>query len=116
MRVGNGGNVALRAPWRGWGQREIEREENERRKPLTDVKRSKRLVRRAEETAPILAERRAELRAESAQKSPSRGRPPADAPSRREVTQALGVRETTFREAEAHVEAVEEFPDTRRHL
>lgn len=98
-------------------RREIEREENERRKPLTDFERSKRLVTRAKEEAPVVAAKIAEraISAESAENSKKlsdgRGRPSRYEAPRSEVAKALGIGETTLREAEQHVSAVESFPE-----
>lgn len=97
----------------------IEREENERRKPLTDVERSKRLVARAKEEAPVvaakMAERKNRLSAPSAEISQKvadgRGRPAHYKAPRQEVARALGVAEGTLRKAESHVAAVEQFPE-----
>lgn len=103
-------------------RREIEIEENERRKPLTDAERSKRLVVRAKAEAPTvaakMAERDALISAESAEIKPEgrggagrgQGRHPRYEAPRAEVAKALGVGETTLREAEAHVAAVESTP------
>ena len=92
---------------------EIEREENERRKPLTDHERSKRMVARAQAEAPTVAAKIAEraVSAESAE-TPKHagGRPSRYEAPRSEVAKALGVGETTLREAEQHVSAVESTP------
>ena len=101
--------------WEGLDEetrREIEREENERRKPLTDVERSKRLVQRAAEAAPEIAERKAERVSVTVTETAkhSGGRPPKADVAREEVAQALGVSEPTLRRAESHVAAVESTP------
>lgn len=114
-------------------RREIEREENERRKPLTDYERSKRLVARAEEEAPVVAAKMEErvisgMVPENSKKlSDGRGRPSRYEAPREEIAKALGVDEKTIRNAEAHVAAVQSFPelapapqsvalDTAKHL
>ena len=100
-------------------RREIEREENERRKALTDYERSKTLVTRALEEAPVVAAKIAEKEAlissavdENSKKlTDGRGRPSRYGTPRDEVAKALGVGKATLVRAEQHVAAVEEFPE-----
>jgi ParB-like chromosome segregation protein Spo0J len=82
---------------------EVEREENERRKPLTDHERSKRLVVRAQEAA-------ADLERVLPESGKRTGRPPKDRVPEASVAQALGVGRTTLQEAKAHVSAVDSTP------
>lgn len=89
-------------------RREIEIEANAQRKQLTAIEASKHLAWKAQQAAAAIAAKR--LSAESAE-SPRMGRPPKQVVARSEVADALGVGETTIREAEQHVAAVEAFPE-----
>jgi hypothetical protein len=83
-------------------RREIELEENLRRKDLTPAERSKTLVRLAETAREV-----AKTCATSAQVSkPARG-PSRQAGSYRDIADRTGVPEPTIRAAEQHVAAVE---------
>lgn len=86
-------------------RREIELDENIRRKDLTEYERSN-LIRRIADLARQAAP---ELRADSARNS-GRGRPPTPG-SYRDIEQRIGVPESTIRLAEQHVAAVEAHPD-----
>lgn len=88
-------------------RREIELEENLRRKDLTEYERSKTLKARVEVAREI-----AETCAESAQVSrPARG--PARTPgSVRDLEERTGIPQSTLRKAEQHVQTVEEFLPT----
>lgn len=84
--------------------REIELEENLRRKDLTPIEASRTMV--------ALAEAVKERRAESAQVSRNGSRGPAPNPtSDRQIAAAMGVGATTLREAREHVAAVDANPD-----
>lgn len=83
-------------------RREIELEENLRRKDLTPYEQARELVRKA----PVVAEA---LAAKSAPKTP-RGEPRQMAAPKADVAQALGIGETTLREAEQHVATAEAYP------
>lgn len=88
--------------------RELELEENLRRKDLTPEERSRNLVALAETAKEI-----AETCADSAQVSkPTRG--PARTPgSLRDVSQRIGVPEATIRAAQQHVTAAEKYPELK---
>lgn len=95
-------------------RREIELEENLRRKDLTPYERSKNIVSLAGLAARQAADVRnwpeTELRAESAQNSKSAGRP-KEPTSKRSVADKIGIPEATIRDAEKHVEAVTRYPE-----
>lgn len=84
--------------------REIELEENLRRKDLTPIEASRNMV--------ALAEVIKETRADSAQVSRNGSRGPSPSPtSDRQVAAEMGIGATTLREAREHVAAVEANPD-----
>jgi hypothetical protein len=84
-------------------RREIELEENTRRKDLTPHEASKHLTQKAETIAHIIS-------TQSVEKD-SRGRKPTyDAP-KKDVAQALGVSPSALVKAEQHVEAVTKYPE-----
>jgi len=85
-------------------RREIELEENLRRKDLTEYERSRDLSRLAETVAEVLVN---EYRPESGQKS--RGQPKRPASSRA-VAERIGVPRTTIQEAQTHVEVADAYP------
>lgn len=91
-------------------RRQIELEENTRRKDLTEYERSRNLVELAATAAVVLkekAEAPIEFRTESVQKS--RGRPPAPASERR-VAEHIGIPKSKIQDAQAHVQAADEYP------
>lgn len=88
-------------------RREIELEENIRRKDLTPIERSRELVKNAEEIAPKIADR---ISSESDEKD-SRGRKSEYEAPKEDIARAIGVGKTTLIEAEQHVVAVEKYPD-----
>lgn len=98
---------------RRWGtlteseRRELELEENLRRKDLTAYERSKNLVELATVAEEVDRET-GEIRAESAH-NPQGGRP-AEPGSTRRVADRIGVPDTTIREAKKHVAAAESYP------
>lgn len=86
--------------------REIELEENLRRKDLTEAERSRTLVRLVEAAREV-----AETCTESVQVSkPTRG-PSVTSGSYRDISQRTGVPVATIRDAEQHVAAVERYPE-----
>lgn len=89
----------------------LEKELDEQHKPLTEFEKARRWVEKAEEVAPKLEERRAELSAKVGgdTNASAPGRRPEPTPSKKEIAQALGVPETTLRRAESHVRAVEQL-------
>lgn len=88
-------------------KREIELEENLRRKDLTPYELAKSLVRKATQVAPALARR---ISSESEEKDP-RGRKPQYEAPKSEVAQALGVGVARLVAAEQHVAAAERYPE-----
>jgi hypothetical protein len=88
--------------------RDMELEENENRKPLTEVERrrtfgsSKRLVENARKAADIISG--------APPKKDPRGRKAKGKAPREETAAALGIDERSLRRAEQHVEAAEAFP------
>jgi hypothetical protein len=83
--------------------REIELEENERRKRLTAYERSREMVERA-----------AQVRSELVSVPPIASKPgpkPKDGVSERDIAEALGVDHATVRLAEHHVAAVDRYPE-----
>ena len=79
---------------------------------MTDYERSRRLVVRAKEEAPVVAAKIAERAVSSTTDETPRypgGRPKQYEAPRSDVAKALGVGETTLREAESHVAAVEDL-------
>lgn len=90
-------------------RREIELEENLRRKDLTAFERSKHTTLLAEAAKEAEAEKKKELSANSADNSRGRGRP-KDPTSREAISERIGIPEATIRAAEAHVAAAERYP------
>jgi len=88
-------------------RREIELEENVRRKDLTPVERSKQIVELAEVAAELA---KTETRAAVARVSGSRG-PRPDPGSRRRIADRIGLPESTIRRAEQHVAAIDAYPE-----
>lgn len=88
--------------------RELELEENLRRKDLTAHERSKEMLRYVE-AAKEAASEEPEFRTDSVQKS-KRGRPSKPG-SERDVQERTGIRASTVRDAEKHVAAVEKYPE-----
>ena len=86
--------------------REIELEENLRRKDLTPFERARTLVQRAEVVREIAAE---QLVPDSGTNSAGPGRPPNPSSEKR-VAERMGVPRATLQEAKAHVETAEAFP------
>lgn len=89
-------------------RREIELEENLRRKDLTEYERSRDLTQLAQMAAGAL---RDEFRPESGRNSRGRPREPA---STRAVAERIGVPDSTIAEAQSHVETATEFPFMQR--
>jgi len=96
---------------------EIELEENIRRKDLSEYELSKSMVELAElkkETmatpAIVLGTRGSDEGFYEGRKNPG-GRPPKDRIPEKAIAEAVGVPLQTLRDAKAHVEAVEEFPE-----
>lgn len=87
--------------------REVELEENLRRKDLTEYERSKTMVRLAETTAEVLLDESEFL--PSVGKNPMGGRPPKPDAEQR-IAARLGIPQQTLNDAKQHVAAVEEFP------
>jgi ParB/RepB/Spo0J family partition protein len=89
--------------------RDIELEENENRKPLTQRERertfasSKRLVESAKKAGEVLS-------AATADKSKPRGHAPVHGAARSTIADALGTSEGSIRNAEKHVSIAEQFP------
>jgi ParB family chromosome partitioning protein len=98
-------------PVRRWGQLDtrqrqvIELEENLQRKDLTDAERSRKLKELVEVAREV---DKTEFRAESVH-NPKGGRPESGGSTRR-VAERIGVPDTTIRDAEKHVAAVETYP------
>jgi ParB-like chromosome segregation protein Spo0J len=88
--------------------REIELEENLRRKDLTELEKSKNMVELAEIKEKQLKED--EFQSDTDQKSKGRGRPQKEA-SVSKIAEAIGVPKTTLIDARQHVEAVKEYPE-----
>lgn len=95
----------------------IEFEENVMRKNFTDYELSKRMDKAAEKATEILKKDFSANTAKKvndsfcAQRKNPGGRPPKDGVSESKVAEAIGVPLTTLREAKAHVEAVEKYPE-----
>lgn len=87
--------------------REIELEENLRRKDLTEAERSRTLVARVE-AAREIAKNEPDLRTDSVRKSPHR---PITPGSYRDVSRRIETPVQTIRDAEKHVAAVEAYPE-----
>lgn len=87
-------------------RREIELEENLRRKDLTPNERSRTMVRLAETAREISA---TEIRS-TPERNPGGGRP-AEVGSYRDVAERIGVPVTTVHRAEQHVAAVQKYPE-----
>lgn len=89
--------------------REIEIEENLRRKDLTDYERSRKVVELAETARTIVREQTALRATMTRNASPERGRP-REAGSYRDIEDRTGIPQPTIRRAEHHVAAVERYP------
>lgn len=87
-------------------RRELELEENLRRKDLTSYEQSKNLV----ELAKVAKEADKETRAESAQVSKGTRGPSQALGSNRRIAERIGVPDTTIRDAKKHVAAAETYP------
>jgi len=89
--------------------RDVELEEDTNRKDLTHAERtttlrsSQKLVEDARKARDIIS-------AKSAEKTETRGRKSKHGVAREEIAAAVGVAETTLREAEEHIDTVERFP------
>src|SRR5215831_3939922 len=91
-------------------RQELELEIDREHKSLTDYERSKRYLKQAYEAETRLAEREAQLGPN--EKPNSRGGPkPKKEFSQREIAREAGIGRTTLQDAEAHVLAVNQFPD-----
>jgi ParB/RepB/Spo0J family partition protein len=116
------GERRLRAAWHlGWKTipaqlredlseaelRDIELEENENRKPLTEAERARTFAANKRQIA--TASRAKEKIAAECRNSAKSG-PKTNGPSRREIANAVGVSERTLRRAEQHVATAEQFP------
>lgn len=88
--------------------REIELEENLRRKDLTEYEKSKNMVELAKLKEGKLIPSRGSF--DELRQKPE-GRPPKQKISEAIIAQELGVPRTTLRDAKEHVKAVEEFPE-----
>jgi hypothetical protein len=87
--------------------REIELEENLRRKDLTEYERSRNLAELAETAAEVLKDE-GQLRTESV-RNPQGGRP-REAGSKRQVAERIDVPVTTIERAQNHVETADAYP------
>jgi hypothetical protein len=89
--------------------RDIELEENENRKALTEGERarsfesSKKILNTAAKAAELIS-------VAPTEKPKARGRPPKHAVSREEIAEASGISIQTLRGAEQHIETAERFP------
>lgn len=83
-------------------RQEIELEENLRRKDLTEYERSKEMVRKGREIAPVISS--------TLPQKDARGRKREMAAPKRDVAQALGTSEREFIRAELHVETADAYP------
>jgi len=90
--------------------REIELEENLRRKDLTEYERSKKMLELAEVAAEILKSE-PEF-SPSVGKNTSPGRPPKP-DSQQRVAERIGVPQQTLSDAKRHVEAVDKYPELK---
>jgi ParB/RepB/Spo0J family partition protein len=90
-------------------RREIELEENLKRKDLTKFEESKYTVALAEAAKEAAAEEKASLISESENKS-KRGRPPKKEGTLDDAVERTGIKRTEIVRAEAHVEAAEKYP------
>jgi hypothetical protein len=91
-------------------KREIELEENLRRKDLTPYERSKVMMQLAEAAAEVLAARaQSEVLVESAKTSKG-GRPPKKAAPEQQIAERIGVPRETVNKAERHVATANTYP------
>jgi ParB-like chromosome segregation protein Spo0J len=84
-------------------RREIELEENMRRKDLTPYEQSKELVKKAKKIAPVISTAVVE--------KDSRGRKTQHEAPKKDIAQALGIGASSLVRAEQHVAAVEKYPE-----
>lgn len=87
-------------------RREIELEENVRRKDLTPFEASRQLVKQAETVAPFISDAVSEKK-----EGETRGRKSHHEAPKEEIAKAIGVSDATLRRAEQHVEAVTKYPE-----
>lgn len=92
-------------------RREIELEENLRRKDLTPYEQSRTLVRLVETAREVVAEQASDNFAHDGQKS--RGRPSQHGAPLAAVADRVGVPRATIQRAEQHVAAVERYPELK---
>ena len=94
-------------------RREIELEENLRRKDLTAYERSKNVAELAEVAEIVDRETGEIIRADSAQK-PGRPKGSEELGSTRRISERTGIPDTTIREAKKHVAAADNYPFLQR--